>query len=157
MRYAKAIFFLSTMLLLIFAAPAQSGDWQAVRSLRPGTKISVRYQHSFHSMCLFQHATDDQLVCERILRGTSRVLIPAEAVYQRDKVREVRLEHGDDANIAIGAAIGGGVGAAIGASVHSSAPTRPGSALLLGTGGAIIGGFFGRDSPITHGKVVYRR
>jgi len=30
-------------------------------------------------------------------------------------------------------------------------------AFLLGGGGAIIGGFVGRDFPIFHGKVIYKR
>ncbi len=137
---------------------AQQRDWQAVKKLAPDTRISVRYGRLFiHNVCYFQSATDDKLICKRILRGSSRVLIPSEAVYHRDRIREVRLEHSDAANVATGAVIGGGVGAAIGASVHSNSLTRPGSALLLGTGGAIIGGFFGRDFPVTHGRVIYRR
>jgi hypothetical protein len=156
MKPIRAIFFLSA-LLLATAATAQTGDWEAVRNLPPGTRISVRDGHPFHNLCIFQRATDDQLFCERILHGLSRGMIPPEAVYPRDKVRDVRLEHSDAANVATGAAIGGGIGAAIGASAHSPSLTRPGGALLLGTGGAIIGGFFGRDFPITHGKVIYRR
>jgi hypothetical protein len=86
-----------------------------------------------------------------------RFRLHPEAVYPRDKIRDVRLEHSDAANVATGAAIGGGIGAAIGASAHNQSLTRPGGALLFGTGGAIIGGFFGKDFPITHGKTIYRR
>ena len=156
MKYQRTISFVAP-LLLASVAMAQQGDWQSVKNLVPGTRITVRERHPFHSMCIFQRATDEELFCERILRGSSRVLIPPEAVYDRNKVREVRLEHSDAANAATGAAIGGGVGAAIGASAHSTSLTRPGSALLLGTGGAIIGGFFGKDFPLTHGKVIYRQ
>jgi hypothetical protein len=109
----------------------------------------------FHTLCIFERATDEQLVCEHILHGPRRAFIPLERVYERNKIREVRLEHTDGANMATGAAIGGGVGAAIGASSGNGSLTRGGTALLLGTGGAIIGGFFGRDFPVTHGKVVY--
>jgi hypothetical protein len=157
MSHTKAIFFLLAAVLLASTAPAQTGDWQAVKNLRPGTKISVQYGRPFHNMCIFEHATDEQLVCERILRGFSRAFIPPQAVYERKKIREVRLEHSDAANIATGAAIGGAVGAAVGAGAGNGTLTRGGSALLLGTGGALIGGAFGRDFPVAHGKVVYRR
>jgi hypothetical protein len=157
MRDTRTISFLLAPLLLASLAIAQQADWQAVKNLAPDTRISVRSEHPFHSMCIFQRATDEQLLCERILRGSSRLLIPPEAVYDRKKIREVRLEHSEAANVATGAAIGGGVGAAIGASARSGALTRSGGAFLLGTGGAIIGGFFGRDLPVTHGKVIYRR
>jgi hypothetical protein len=157
MTQTKFTFLLSAALLIANAAPAQSGDWQAVKNLQPGARISVSVDRPFHTMCIFQRATDEELLCERILRGSRRVLIPPDAIYERGKIREVRLEHGDSANVATGAVIGGGVGATIGASTHNTALTRPGRILLLGTGGAIIGGFFGRDFPLTHGKVIYRR
>jgi hypothetical protein len=138
-------------------ASAQTGDWQAVKNLQPGTKISVQGGHSFHNLCIFEHATDEQLVCQHILRGPRGAFIPSERVYERKRLREVRVEHSDAANMATGAAIGGGIGAAIGASAGNGSLTRGGTALLLGTGGAIISGIFGRDFPVAHGKVVYRR
>jgi hypothetical protein len=137
---------------------AQTGNWQAVKQLDPGVKISVRSEHhSLRSTCYFQRATDDQLFCERILRGVSQVLIPPDAVYERKKIREVRLEHSDRSNAATGAAIGGGIGATLGAANDNGTLTREGGALLLGTVGALIGGSFGRDFPIFHGKMIYRR
>jgi hypothetical protein len=137
---------------------AQTGNWQAVKQLEPGTKISLQSDHLWlHSTCYFQRATDDQLFCERILRGVSRVLIPPDAVYERKKIREVRLEHSDRSNAATGAVIGGGIGATLGATRGNGTLTPEGGALLLGTTGALIGGAFGRDFPIFHGKVIYRR
>ncbi len=144
--------------MLAPSALAQKGDWQAVKNLSPGTKISVRYTHfPIHNMCIFQGATDDQLVCERILRGPSRVFIPPEAIYDRKRVREVHLENSDAVNTAAGVAIGAGAGAALGALNGNGAVTRGGGALLLGGIGGIVGGFAGRDFPIVHGRVVYRR
>ena len=161
MRHTKAIFFLSAVLLLASTAPAQTGDWQAVRNLPPGTRISVRSNHLFvRNTCFFLSATDDQLVCERALHSRRRMIIPPippEAVYQRSRVREVRLEHGEDANMLAGAGIGAGVGAALGAGVNNGTLTRGGGALLLGSLGALIGGSFGREFPVIHGKIVYRR
>jgi hypothetical protein len=157
MRHAKIIFLLSAAVLLSSSALAQTGDWQAVKNLQPGTRISVQGGHSFHNLCIFEHATDEQLVCEHILHGPRGAFLPSERVYERKKIREVRLEHSDAANMATGAAIGGGIGAAVGASAGNGSLTRGGTALLLGTGGALIGGIFGRDFPVAHGKVVYRR
>ena len=157
MKNIEAIFFLSAAVLLASTAPAQTGDWQTVKNLQPGTKISVHSASRFHNLCIFERATDEQLVCEHILHGPRGAFIPSEYVYEREKIREVRLEHSDAANIATGAAIGGGIGAAVGAGNGNGTLTRGGGALLLGTGGAIIGGFIGRDFPVAHGKVVYRR
>jgi hypothetical protein len=144
-------------LLLAAVAPAQTGDWQIVQHLQPGTKISVRIAGPFHNLCVFEHATDEQLVCEHVMHGPRGALFSSERVYPRKMVREVRLEHSDAANIATGAAIGGGIGAAAGASVNNGTLTRGGGAILLGGVGALIGGAFGRDFPVTHGKVIYRR
>jgi hypothetical protein len=150
-----------SVLATLFLAPvafAQTGSWQAVKQLDPGTKISVQLaRHSLHSTCYFQSATDDQLFCERVLRGVSRVLIPPDAAYERKYVNEVRLEHSDRSNAVIGTAIGGSIGATLGAAKGNGTLTRGGGALLLGTGGALVGSFVGRDFPIFHGKVIYRQ
>ena len=142
------------------AACAQLRDWKVVKQLAPGTPISVKYGSFWlHNRCLFESANEDVLVCERVLYGTSRLFIPPEAVYRRNLVREIRLEHSDASNIAVGAAIGGAVGGALGAagSGDTRAQARAGAGLLVGLGGAAIGGFIGRDFPIRHGKVIYRR
>jgi hypothetical protein len=154
MKHAKPISLVFALFLLTSMASAQTGDWQAVRSLQPGTKISVYSASLFHNLCIFERATDEQLVCEHIMHGPRGLIVPSEYVYERKRIREVRLEHSDAANMATGAAIGGGVGAAIGASKGSD---REGGALLIGGIGALVGGAFGRDFPIIHGKVIYHR
>jgi hypothetical protein len=149
MRQIKAIFFLSAALLLASTSLAQTGNWQAVKNLQPGTKISVRAASPFHNLCIFERATDEQLVCEHILHGPRGAFIPSEYVHERKRIRKVRLEHSDAANMATGAAIG--------ASSSNGSLTRGGGALLLGGVGALVGGIFGRDFPVIHGKVIYRR
>jgi hypothetical protein len=156
MQHTKAIFFLSAVVLLASTAPAQTGDWQAVKNLPPGTRISVKTGHFFANTCFFVSATDDQLVCERRRRMIIPP-VPPEAVYERSRVREVRLEHSEAANTLAGAGIGAGIGAAVGASSNNGTLTRGGGALLLGGIGALIGGSFGSQFPVIHGMVVYRR
>ena len=146
-----------TILLLSSVAPAQTGDWQAVKNLQPGMTISVQGGTPFHILCVFGNATDAQLTCEHILRGPRGPLIPPERIYTRANIREIRLEHSDKANMATGALIGGSIGAAAGTSVRNGTLTRGGGALLLGGIGALMGGTFNRDFPVTHGKVIYRR
>jgi hypothetical protein len=148
------------LLLSVPAALAQKGDWQVVKNIPPGAAISVKYRGLFiHVRCIFQSATDDRLVCARILRGRSVVLIPAEVSYERAKIQEVRLEHSDTSNMALGAAIGAAVGGALGAarSGDTHANARIVLGLVVGTGGALIGAMLGRDFPIRQGKVIYRR
>jgi len=152
--------FLLLTLLCVASAQAQSRDWKVVKQLAPGTPISVKYGSFWlHNRCVFESASDDVLVCERVLYGTSRLFIPPEAVYRRKLVREIRLEHSDASNIALGAAVGGAVGGALGAAASGDTHTRArvGAGLLVGMGGAAIGGLMGRDFPIRHGKVIYRR
>lgn len=160
MRHLKSYRLLSAFLLLGTYAQAQNGDWQAIKELAPGTPISVKYGRFWvHNRCIFESATDDVLVCERVLYGTARLYIPPEAVYRRKLIQEVRLEHSDASNIAVGALIGGGVGAALGAtgSGDRSVRARADLGFLVGSGGAALGGLIGRDFPIRHGKVIYRR
>ncbi len=140
-------------LVLASAAQAQAGDWRALEHLAPGSRISVKIR--FHVLCDFRGATDTILVCEPVRRRT--LIGPGVVTFDRKRIREVRLEHSDEANTAIGATLGATVGAAVGASLRSTSLTRGGSALLLGGAGAIGGGFAGRDFPILHGKVIYKR
>jgi hypothetical protein len=74
MSYTKTIPFLLAPLLLAVCALAQTRDWQAVKNLQPGTRISVRSDHLFiRNTCFFLSATDDQLVCERAVHGRRRI------------------------------------------------------------------------------------
>jgi hypothetical protein len=156
MKHAKPISLVFALFLLTPIASAQTRDWQAVKSLQPATKISVHSASPFHNLCIFERATDEQLVCEHIMHGPRGLIAPSEYVYERKRIREVRLEHGDATNMAPGVAIGGGVGVAIGASRGSGSLTREGGAFLIGGIGALVGGTFGREFPIIYGKVIYR-
>lgn len=162
-----------SLLFFIFvpAASAQKRSWQAVELLPPGTSISVKTE-SLRTMCTFARATDDELDCWPVppLQPPYRPWplppplpvpypqppSPEIAVFKREFVREVRLEHSVATNILIGTAIGGGAGVAIGASDHG--PHTRGAAMLLGgIFGGLIGGLFGRALPVFHRKVIYKR
>ena len=158
MNTLRTTLFLMTAFSLAPTALAQTKDWQAVKNLAPGTKISVHSnRHRFRDTCLFQRATDNQLFCEWELHGLTSILIPPDVIYQRKEVREVRLEHRNVSNMAMGAAVGGGIGAAAGAAKGGGPLTRGGGALLIGSIGALVGGTMGKEFPILHGKVIYRR
>ncbi len=135
-------------------AAAQSAGWPAVQKIAPGTPISVKTH--LRILCVFVEATADTLVCD-VHRGGVIRTGRSTFTFNRNEVREVRLEHSDERNAAVGAVIGGSAGAALGASKTNGTLTRGGAALLLGGIGAIIGGGFGRDFPIFHGEVVYRK
>jgi outer membrane lipoprotein SlyB len=95
------------------------------------------------------------LICEPVRHPT--LLSQSERRFERKRTREIRLEHSDQTNGAVGAAVGGGIGTAVGASLSNPSLNREGGALLLGSIGAIAGGFLGRDFPLIHGKVIYKR
>jgi hypothetical protein len=143
------------LMLCVPSARAQKGDWKAVENLAPGTRISVKL--AVRAICFFEYASDDELVCR------THVAAPIGAIsykrqYPRPKIREVRLEYSEAADTAIGAAVGGGAGAIVGAVAGGNGTiTRGGGAVILGGIGALIGGAFGRDFPIAHRKVVYKR
>src|SRR5215469_10366566 len=164
--------------LLLFAAPvpaaharkpSSKGDWQAVENLNGGTAISVKSRHSVHLLCYFEQATDDELFCEPFEPGFLRTprwpypgpyphplpSPPAEYIFKRATIREVRLEHSEGTNHFIGAGIGGAVGAGIGAARFDSA--RGAGALIFGLAGMAIGGAVGRVHPLFHRKIIYRR
>jgi hypothetical protein len=143
------------ILILTPVVRAQTGDWRAVENLKPGSRISVKTGH--RTICFFVGATHDELTCELPRRRRGVLFGPGELTFSRQRIREVRLEHSEAADAAVGAAIAGGIGATVGASVKGSgALTRGGGALLLGGISAIIGGFVGRDFPIVHGQIVYK-
>ncbi len=143
------------VLLSVPGAQAQKGDWSAVEQLAPGTRISVKT--SVRLVCYFESATEDDLYCE--MRQHARfATVDSGRHYDRKRIREVRVEHSEDGDAAVGALVGAGTGAAIGATVPGNGTlTRGGRELLLGGIGGIVGGFIGRDFPVAHGRVVYRR
>lgn len=133
-------------------AKAPIGDWQAVQQDIPrGWQITVATSFTFP--CIFERADKDELVCQPLNRG--RLSDPDEIHLRRDRIREIRVERRDGANMLAGAAGGSGVGAILGAVLISGA--RGPSAFLLGLGGASMGARSGRDLHLLHGKVIYPR
>jgi hypothetical protein len=135
-------------------ARTPTGDWQNVKNLAPGTRISVKT--NVRLLCVFESATDDVLICDTALIGTS-VTNPIPLRCKRARVREVRLEFSDRENAALGAVVGGGIGATLGAVGAGQSTTRGGAAQIGGGLGALIGGIASRNFPIRHGTVIYRR
>lgn len=153
-KYKRQIFS-SMLVILLFSSntQAQTGEWQAVQSLRPGTRIRVKTLHPVQ--CVFQRATEDELTCERFYRVIQPPL--SEVVFDRRSIREVRIETSDEANGTVGALIGAGAGIAIGVSTVKTSNEREGRSLLLGSVGAIIGWFFAHDFHIVHARIIYKR
>jgi len=132
---------------------APVGDWLAVQQDIPrGWQISVATSFTFP--CIFERAAKDELVCQPLRRGR-RDSEPDEIHVRRERIREIRVERRDGANMLAGATGGGGLGAILGAVLVSGAPGP--SAYLLGLGGASMGARGGRGLHILHGKVIYRR
>lgn len=128
------------------------GDWQVVQQDIPrGWQITVVTAFAFP--CIFQQANENELVCEQLHHrwGAENNDIHV----RRDRIREIRVEKREGANMLAGAAGGGIAGALLGAVVvaHAAGP----AALLLGMGGAGMGANTGRGLHILHGKVIYRR
>jgi hypothetical protein len=141
--------------VLVGASFARSsvGDWQTVRQDIPrGWQITV--VTSFTFPCVFQQATDQELICSPLdhdRRGSDN----GEIHVRRDRIREIRVEKREGANMVAGAAGGAGLGTLLGALLIPGA--RGPSAYLFGLGGASIGARSGRGTHILHGKVIYRR
>jgi hypothetical protein len=134
-------------------AKSPVGDWQAVQQDIPrGWQITV--VTSFTFPCIFEQADKDELVCQALQRNR-RDSEAGEIHLRRNRIREIRAERRDGADMLAGAAGGGGLGAVLGAVLVAGG--RGPSAYLLGLGGASIGAHSGRDLHILHGKVIYRR
>jgi hypothetical protein len=155
MRRLNILVLTTSFLLFSCMAQAQPGDWQNVENLPSGTSISIKLRVRFR--CLFQSATDEELICER----TQRVWIlsnSSEIKVNRKRIREVRLEHSDSTNALVGAAVvGGGAAIAEAARVDGDAKTRTIAALFAGSLFGLLGGVIGRDFPILHGKIIYKQ
>jgi hypothetical protein len=146
---------ISSMLVVVLFgsnAHAQTGDWQAVENLKRGTRITVKARHRVP--CIFKTATDDELVCKppRLFF----ILGPAEARFDRQTVREVRIQRNRENDGWIGAGIGAGVGGAVGA--HTGSAPRGGGAIVDALLGAFLGGMVAGAVPIFHhDKTIYRQ
>lgn len=147
----------STLILLICTfsatcfAKSPVGDWQAVQQDIPrGWQIIVVTSMTFP--CVFEKATEQELVCTQLDRRTGAD--DAEIHIRRERVREVRVERREGANMSAGAAGGGAIGA-----LGALAITGPhaGLAFVLTLLGAGMGAHGGRNTHILHGKVIYRR
>ena len=147
------------VVLSLFASTAQSqtGDWYAGENLQTGTLISVRAKHRVK--CTFVAATTDRVTCQLITEGLLGTVSQAaiKMSFDRQSVREVRLEHSDGSNAAVGAVIGAGAGAVFGA-VGRNTDLNRGASTVVGAGfGALLGGFLGVVLPLRHGRIIYRK
>lgn len=153
MRKRQVVSSLLSAGLLLASSQAQTGDWQAVQDIPPGSEISVKTQ-SGSARCVFENATDTELRCERRL-GKS----PRSVTFDRQGIRRVRLER-PGANAALGPVIGTGIGGAVGVAVtkdSKDAETRVYAPLLLGILGGVVSGIIMKKFSPVHGKVVYRQ
>ncbi|SRR6266496_3137139 len=134
-------------------AKAPVGDWQAVQfDIPQGWQITVVTSLTFP--CIFERATQEELVCQPSQR--SRVPSDSREIHVRkDRIREIRVERRDGANMIASGAGAGGLGAGLGAIVAEG--SRGSSAYALGLLGAGMGARTGRGLHILHGKVIYRR
>jgi hypothetical protein len=128
------------------------GDWQTVQNDIPrGWQITVVTAFTFP--CIFEQANDKELVCEQLHHRWGSENNDIHVL--RDRIREIRVEKREGANMFAGGIGGGVAGALLGAVLvaHAMGP----AALLLGMGGVGMGANTGRGLHILHGKVIYRR
>ena len=152
MRNAMILSLMAINVTAAAFAKGPVGDWQTVQQDIPrGWQITVVTALTFP--CIFEQANENELVCEQIHHrwGSENNDIHV----RRDRIREIRVEKREGANMFAGAIGGGAAGAVLGAVLfaHAAGP----AALLLGMGGAGMGADGGRGLHILHGKVIYRR
>ena len=134
-------------------AKGSIGDWQTVQQDIPrGWGIEVVTSMTFP--CEFDRATENELICMPIQRGR-RESDDAEIHVRRDRIREIRAEKREGANMLAGGGTGAGLGAILGAMLIPGGAGR--AAFVFCLGGASIGGRHGRETHILRGKVIYRR
>jgi hypothetical protein len=152
MRTLTTLILMTSLLTATAFAKGPVGDWQTVQQDIPhGWQITV--VTSFTFPCIFQQANADELVCEPLQHrwgSESR-----DIHVRRDRIREIRVERREGANMLAGAGGGAVAGALLGTVLVAGA--RGPAAFLLGTGGAGMGASTGRGLHILHGKVIYRR
>ncbi len=157
---AKKLQFISLMVVaLLFGsnAQAQSGDWQAVQNLKPGSYILVKAQHRYR--CSVEAATNEGLICQGHLPRSLRV---STLIISRSEIRELRmLPHPNQAKDAlIGAGIGAGAAALVaGTGSRSYAGVNAFFGGLNGAaGGALVGGMVPIFQVIfQRGKLIYKQ
>ena len=146
-----------TLILLICTCATASlgksavGDWEAVQQDVPtGWPIIVVTSMTFP--CIYESANDQELVCKRLDRVSSK---NAEIHIRRERVHEIRVEKRQGANMLAGGAAGAGLGSALGALLIPGG--RVPAAYALGLGGASLGARHGGETHILRGKVIYLR
>lgn len=145
MAYRSVTGFLLSAFLFLSNCQAQTGDWQAVQDIPPGSLISVKTQFGT-TRCAFQVAGDAELYCDA---GT----------FHRQSIRRVRLER-PNVSAALGAVIGAGIGVGVGVAATNNsrdAETRVYDPAGLAILGGIVCGVIMHRIPVVHGKVVYQR
>lgn len=130
-----------------------AGDWQTVQQdVLRGWGLEVVTSMTFP--CTFQRATADELICTSIQRN-GRESDDAEIHVRRDRIREIRVEKREGANMLAGGGASASLGALLGAALFPGGTAR--AAFALGLCGGSIGARHGRDVHILRGKVIYRR
>lgn len=152
MRKQISLLLVTVLVPLSAFAKAPIGDWQVVQQDIPrGWQITVVTTFAFP--CIFQLANDNELVCDQLHHQWGSE--SNDIHVRRDRIREIRVEQREGANMLAGAAGGGIAGALLGTALVAGA--RGPAAILLGMGGAGMGASTGRGLHILHGKVIYRR
>src|SRR5579863_9634405 len=147
MRTLRIFTSLLVFTLLVSTAQAQTGNWQSVKNLPLGARISVLTLHRIP--CILLRVNDDELVCATIRH---RWFGPDTLTFRRQSIREIRLPPTDGTNGLLGIAIGGGAGAALGAARFDCIGCRGAGALIFGVIGAVVGAKIAKNSPIVQGK-----
>jgi len=145
MRYRRVTYWIVSAILFLLNCQAQTGDWQAVQDIPPGSLISVKTQFG-SKRCAFQIAGDTELYCDVV-------------TFHRQSIRRVRLEH-PNASAVLGAVVGTGIGIGVGVAVTNNsrdAETRVYDPAAYGILGGIVLGMIMHRIPVVHGKVVYQR
>jgi hypothetical protein len=154
MRKLIGVLFMNMALTACALAKSAVGDWQTVQEDIPrGWQITV--ETSFAFPCIFEQATNDELLCHSLERKPSTPQ-DLEIRVRRERIREIRVERREGANMLGGGLAGAGLGSGFGA-ILAGAGSRGASAYLFGLVGAKLGARSGSRVHILHGKVIYRR
>lgn len=142
---------LFALVLFSYTASGQSNDWQAVRDLKPGTRVIVTETSGAETKGRIRAADDSSIEIERSGQRLQVVRSSVDRVYlaKRGSVLKRAL---------VGAAAGAGIGAAIGAGVTVA---TKGNGLAAAGGflyGLPVGAAVGAATTSTKlGAVIYQR